>query len=176
MPAPKGNKNAAGNPGGGRETKYKPEYAQIAQKHCELGATDADLAAAFGVSGRTIDQWKITHVEFSSALKAGKTPADDRVERSLFHRAVGYTFDSEKVFQFQGEIVRAKTKEHVPPDTTACIFWLKNRRTEQWRDIQRYEHGSPGEFAALEDEALMDELRNQALELGVEVEEGATAH
>ena len=52
----------------------------------------------------------------------------------MFHKAVGYSFDSEKVFQFQGEVVRAKTREHVPPDTTAMIFWLKNRRPHDWRE------------------------------------------
>jgi hypothetical protein len=53
---------------------------------------------------------------------------------------------SEKVFQFQGQIIRAETKEHVPPDTTAGIFWLKNRRPEAWRERQQHEHtGKDGE-------------------------------
>lgn len=124
---------------GGRPTDYKPEYAEQAAKLCQLGATDADLADFFGVSGRTIYRWAAKHEEFSQSLKAGKDLADERVERSLYHKAVGYTFDSEKVFQFQGQIVRAETKEHVPPDTTAMIFWLKNRRKEQWRDRQEHE-------------------------------------
>jgi len=124
---------------GGRPTDYKPEYAEQAAKLCQLGATDADLADFFGVSDRTIYRWAAKHEEFSQSLKAGKDLADERVERSLYHKAVGYTFDSEKVFQFQGQIVRAETKEHVPPDTTAMIFWLKNRRKEQWRDRQEHE-------------------------------------
>lgn len=119
---------------GGRPTDYKPEFAEQAKKLCELGATDADLADFFSVTDRTIYRWSAKHPEFCHALKAGKETADDRVERSLFHRAVGYSYDSEKVFQFQGAVVRADTKEHVPPDTTAAIFWLKNRRRDQWRD------------------------------------------
>jgi len=124
---------------GGRPSSYKPEYAEQARKLCSLGATDADLADFFEVSDRTIYRWASAHDEFCQALKAGKDVSDDRVERSLYHKAVGYTFDSEKVFQFQGEIVRAPTKEHVPPDTTAMIFWLKNRRKDTWRDRQEHE-------------------------------------
>ena len=124
--------------GRGRPTDYRPDYAEQARKLCELGMTDDELAKFFEVTTRTIYRWQAQHDEFCQALKVGKSPADDRVERSLYHKACGYTFDSEKVFNYQGEIVRAKTVEHVPPDTTAAIFWLKNRRKDEWRD--RHEH------------------------------------
>ena len=152
MPAPKGNQFAAGNKGGGRPSAYKKEFAKIAESMCKLGAIDADLADAFDVGITTINAWKARYEEFSEALKL-KEGSDDRVERSLYQKAVGYTFDSEKVFQFQGEIVRTKTREHVPPDTTAAIFWLKNRRRAEWRDKVDHEHtGKDGEsLAALSD-------------------------
>ncbi len=118
---------------GGRPAKYKPEFAAQAEKLCVLGATNEDLADFFEVNIRTVQRWAGTYDEFCRALKT-KDTADDRVERSLYQKAVGYTFDSEKVFQHQGEIIRAKTREHIPPDTTAMIFWLKNRRPEHWRD------------------------------------------
>lgn len=117
-----------------RPTDYKPEFCQEAKTLCENGATDEELAEAFEVSVRSIYRWKANYPEFCQALKTGKEVADERVERSLYAKAVGYTFDSEKVFQFQGQIVRTPVKEHVPPDTTAAIFWLKNRRAENWRD------------------------------------------
>ena len=60
--------------------------------------------------------------------------ADDRVERSLYHRAVGYSFESEKIFHHQGEVVRVPIIEHVPPDVGAAMSWLKNRRPDKWRD------------------------------------------
>src|SRR5690606_5863992 len=122
-----------------RPSSYKPEYAGQAEKLCKLGATDVELADFFGVERTTIWRWTNQFPDFCNALKTGKDAADDRVERSLYHRAVGYTFDSEKVFQHQGEIVRAPVREHVPPDTTAIIFWLKNRRPDLWRDRREHE-------------------------------------
>lgn len=116
----------------GRPSSYKAEYAAQAEKLCLLGATDAELADFFGISERTLYRWKSQHETFSQALKAGKERADDRVERSLYQRATGFEFDSEKVFQFQGQIVRAQIRERVHPDVTACIFWLKNRRRNDW--------------------------------------------
>lgn len=130
----------------GRPSKFKPEFVDQARKLCELGATDEEVAEFFEVSARTVYRWQTEHEAFCQALKAGKVAADERVERSLYHRAVGYTFDAEKVFQFQGEVVRAPIREHVPPDTTAAIFWLKNRRPEIWRDLSRQEVTHSGEL------------------------------
>lgn len=128
----------------GRPTAYQDDYAKQAEKLCELGATDEDIADFFEVSARTIYRWKHEHEEFCQALKIGKDASDNRVERSLYHKAVGYTFDAEKIMAVsQGkdlgaEVQRIPYKEHVPPDTTAAIFWLKNRRG--WRDKQEVEH------------------------------------
>ena len=63
------------------------------------------------------------------------------VERSLYSRAVGYSFNSEKIFcNKDGEVTRVPIVEHVPPDVTAQIFWLKNRKPTEWRDVQQMEH------------------------------------
>lgn len=120
----------------GRPSGYRPEFVDQARKLCELGATERDLADFFKVSLPTLQRWRVSFPDFCASLKTGKYIADDRVEMSLYHRAIGYSFESEKIFNHQGKIVRAKTIEHVPPDTTAMIFWLKNRRTAQWRDRQ----------------------------------------
>ena len=117
-----------------RPSGYKAEFAEQAEKLCKLGATDIDLADFFKVSDRTIYRWQTQFPEFCQALKAGKEAADERVERSLYHRAVGYSFDAEKLFHYQGQVIRADVREHVAPDTTAAIFWLKNRKSAEWRD------------------------------------------
>ena len=118
----------------GQPSPYRPEFAKQAKDRCEKGADNKELAEFFDVSLTTLDRWAAKHTEFRGALKVGKEPADDRVERSLFQRAVGYSFESEKIFQYEGRAVRVKTIEHVPPDVTAQIFWLKNRRPKEWRD------------------------------------------
>lgn len=117
----------------GRPTSYDKKYVNIAQKMCELGATDADIIEALGVARSTFYKWRNEHPEFSDALKVGKAPADERVEMSLYKKAVGYTQENVKIFQFQGQEVVVPFTEIVAPDTTAAIFWLKNRRPDQWR-------------------------------------------
>lgn len=120
----------------GRPSDYKAEYAKQAERLCALGATDSDLANFFEVSTRTIYRWKSEHPKFCQALKVGKEVADERVKRSLYHRAVGYEADAVKIFMPAGatEPVYAEYREHIQPDTTAAIFWLKNRRPDEWRD------------------------------------------
>lgn len=125
----------------GRPTSYKPEYAAQAEKLCKLGATDPELADFFDVNKTTIWRWANRHEDFCTALKAGKEMADERVERSLYRRAVGYQQDAVKIFMPSGSKVPiyAPFVENIPPDTTAGIFWLKNRRPEAWRDARQHE-------------------------------------
>lgn len=144
---------------GGRPTKYLPIYAEQARKLAEFGATDLEVADFFDITSSTLYLWKNVHPEFSEALKVGKEEADDRVERSLYNKAVGYSYESEKIFQFQGEVIRAKTREHVPPSEAAMIFWLKNRRPDTWRDKVVQEHqGGFGAVGRLEIEIINPEL------------------
>lgn len=122
-----------------RPTKFKPEFVTQAAKLCTLGATDQEIADFFGVEVRTIYRWKADNDEFCQALKAGKGVADERVERSLFQKAVGYEQDEVKIFMPAGPLglngpVYAPFRAKIAPDTTAAIFWLKNRRPDLWRD------------------------------------------
>lgn len=127
---------------GGRPSKFKPEFVAKAEKLCGLGATDEDLADFFEVSIRTISNWKSEHPEFLQSLKGGKDEADDRVERSLYQRAVGYTHDATHFSSFQGTVTATPYRNHCAPDVTAQIFWLKNRRPDLWRDKQELDHKS----------------------------------
>lgn len=131
----------------GRPTDYDPDYARQAKKLCELGATDAQLADFFGVSTKTIDRWKVRYEDFCLSLKNGKDIPDDQVERSLYQKARGYVYteqvaikvksveyaDGKKVAETE-DIKVIDVERHAPPDTTAQIFWLKNRRKAEWRD------------------------------------------
>ena len=117
-----------------RPTKYKPEYCKIAAKVCKLGATDNEVADILGIGTTTLYRWRNEHPRFRESLKAGKKEADERVEMALYRRAVGYSHEAVKIFQYQGKEVVVPYKEIHQPDTTACIFWLKNRQPELWRD------------------------------------------
>jgi len=125
----------------GRPSAYKPEFDEQARKLCELGATDLELADFFGVSGRTIYRWAQRHESFCQSLKAGKEAADERVVNSLYRKAVGYEQEEVKIFMPAGaeEPVYAKYIAKHAPDTTAALFWLKNRRPDEWRDKQNHE-------------------------------------
>lgn len=125
----------------GRPSEYMPAFAKQATKLCELGATDQELADFFEVDVRTIYRWKHDHDDFCQALKAGKDVADERVERSLYQRAIGYEQDEVKIFMPGGapEPVYAPFRAKIAPDVTAAIFWLKNRRKDEWRDKQDHQ-------------------------------------
>jgi hypothetical protein len=119
----------------GTPTKYHPSYVQLAEKMSRLGATDAEIAYAIGIPPLTLCVWQATHEDFHMAFRLGRAPSDDRVERSLFQRAVGYEYEATKVFMPAGsdEPVIVKIKEHVPPDVNAAHRWLINRRRNEWR-------------------------------------------
>ena len=121
-----------------RPTKYKEEYAELAFNYCLLGATDQDLAKFFDVEEKTINNWKADHPEFLQSLKEGKYQADAKVARSLYNRACGIEV-TEEVMDKKGEGTITTTK-YYPPDPTSAIFWLKNRRSLDWRDKQEIKH------------------------------------
>lgn len=121
---------------GGRPESYHPRFAEIARAMCRLGATDFDLACEFGVRTETIWSWRCKYPEFSNSTLEGKEAFDNRIERSLAQRAAGYSYHTEKVFNYEGQIIRAEIVEHVPPDVSAIRLWLMNRRPEVWRDKQ----------------------------------------
>lgn len=141
----------------GRPTDYKEDYPAKAFKLCLLGATDEQLADFFDVCVSTVNAWKKEHPEFLASIKEGKADADANVANSLYKRALGYSHDAVKI------VANATTKEehivpyieHYPPDTTACIFWLKNRQKVNWRDKTEQEHSGSVTVAATPlDEAI----------------------
>ena len=119
-----------------RPSSFKSEYVKQAEKLCRLGATDIELADFFGVDARTLYRWKNENAAFCQALKLAKQEADNRVERSLYERATGYERDEIDIRVVGGDIVQTTIRKFYPPDTTAAIFWLKNRNPAEWRDKQ----------------------------------------
>lgn len=145
----------------GRPSPYRASYAQLAGKLALLGATDADLAKHFNVSINVIDSWKKAQPKFMGALNVGRDEADAKVADALWHRALGYSHKDTYITQYQGRIITKEIIKHYPPDPASCIFWLKNRQFEKWRD--RIEYVPPaGDAAKLlrEQLAKMDEATN----------------
>lgn len=142
--------------------KVPPENtSDTVNKLCAMGHTDFEIAAFFGVNTKTLTNWKQRYPEVAQAFKSGKDVADERVERSLYSRATGYSFDAIKIFNDKGSVTKVPYVEHAPPDTVACIFWLKNRRAEMWRD--RREVVATGDGKNLND-LTNDELDRQVVE------------
>jgi len=127
----------------GRPTKHKVEYNEQAYNYCLLGATDQDLADFFNVEEKTINNWKKDHPKFLQSLKGGKEDADAIVAKSLFKRATGYKAEPEvkEETDADGKLKSTTTTiKTVGPDTTAAIFWLKNRKSNVWRDKHEIDH------------------------------------
>lgn len=122
-----------------RPEKWKDEYVRIAEHACKLGATDIELADMLGISVRTLNYWKADRPELAQAMVVAKEVADDRVERSLFARANGYEHDEVDIRVVANAIVQTPIRKYYPPDTTAAIFWLKNRKPKEWRETKAVE-------------------------------------
>ena len=109
------------------------------------GLTEEQIAHNMGIGLTTLKCWKDKFPSILTAIKKGKAPVDIEVENALLKRAMGYNYDEViKELIPTGRIgddgkpiykqhVKTITK-HMPPDTTAQIFWLKNRRPGRWRD------------------------------------------
>jgi hypothetical protein len=94
----------------GRPTEYREEYAECLDTLIAKGATDAQIADLLKVHVSTLYVWRKKHPEFDEALKSAKEQADQRVVQALFDKAT------------------------TGADTTAQIFWLKNRQSAEWRE------------------------------------------
>lgn len=136
----------------GRPTTYRTQFCKPARALCTRGATDADLAEYFGVSTTTIWDWKKKHREFANATRAGKQMADSDIERALFERAKGYSHPDTDIRALDGQIVQTPITKHYPPETNACVFWLKNRKPKEWREHQDISLSNP------DGSNLMDQL------------------
>ena len=113
------------------------------------GLTEEQIAKNMGVSRSTLSDYKVKYPDILRAIKNSKEVADREVENALFNKATGYTVKLKKPMKVRhveyDEVSGRKVAEyerieyieeevHVPADTTAQIFWLKNRKPNEWRD------------------------------------------
>lgn len=122
----------------------------LVQGWAKDGLTDEQIAKNLGIAVDTFYRYKNKYSEFSEVLKKGKEVSDYEVESALFKKAIGYNTKVKKAFKVKNveydnygkkvkeyeEIVLAEEEIHIPADTTAQIFWLKNRKPSKWKDKQ----------------------------------------
>lgn len=120
-----------------------PEGLLLIEAWARDGLTDEQIAHNMAVAYSTLRLWRDKFSALSAALKKGKEVVDIQVENALLKRALGYQYKEVKTEEYQGKDGPVKnvttTIKEVVPDTTAQIFWLKNRKPETWRDKQNVE-------------------------------------
>jgi len=117
----------------GRPSKFSELLAEKIINLYSSGSIDREVAAAVGISEKTLNNWKLRYPDFLQSIRSAKGEVDAAVEASLFARATGYSCIETKVFMYEGMIVTKDVIKRYPPDTTAAIFWLCNRDSERWR-------------------------------------------
>lgn len=139
------------------------------------GLTDEQIAANMGIGYSTLQTWKSKYQDIQDTLKKGKAVVDIQVENALLKRALGYSYKEvtrEKIFNPEtGQYELMPTKEvtkEVVPDTTAQIFWLKNRRPDMWRDKKDVSvEGSLNTASSLTDDELDEKIAKLKAKLGI---------
>lgn len=108
------------------------------------GLTNEDISHNIGCNPDTLYRWIKKYPDIYEALKAGKEVADRKVENAMYKSALGYEYEEVKTYIEEVDGVKKRRKEvttkYLPPNTTAQIFWLKNRKPSEWRDKQNIEH------------------------------------
>ena len=119
-----------------------PEKLLLLEDWARQGLFDAQIAKNMGISEATLYRYKANHPEIKEALRKGKEVVDIEVENAMLKRAIGYTITiNEQKVDKDGYVHDLKRDVHIPGDVTAQIFWLKNRRRQQWRDKVEVEKG-----------------------------------
>ncbi len=120
-----------------------PEGLLLLEAWARNGLTDEQIAHNMGISKATLYNYKRDHLDILETLKKGKEVVDIQVENALLKRALGYEYKEVKTEEYQGKDGPVKnvttTIKEALPDTTAQIFWLKNRKPDAWRDKQNVE-------------------------------------
>ena len=127
-----------------------PEGLILLEGWARDGLTDEQIAHNMGISTKTLYNWKNKLLPILQAIKKGKEVVDYEVENALLKRAIGYEYTETKTRTSRNGIEITTTNKHVPPDTGAAAFWLKNRRPDRWRDRPE-EHQSDERVQIIDD-------------------------
>jgi predicted transcriptional regulator len=148
---------------GGRPTGYDPKtHPQLAAILASRGATVAEFADAVGMTDRTVRNWFRNYPEFADAFKFAASAFDERVERSLAERALGYEFDSEEIKVIDGKVVRVPVRRRFPPDVGAATLYLTNRMPHKYKRMVEVQNTG----AKIEDtEIIVEEIQAKILRL-----------
>ena len=128
------------------------------------GLTDEQIAKNMGIVTSTLYEWKKKFPEITEALKKGKEVIDRQVENALLKRALGYEYEEVKQIIEKDEMGKdrkriEKTVKKVIPDTTAQIFWLKNRKPHEWRDKRDIEHSGSINSGLNKLDSILEQLK-----------------
>ena len=145
--------------------KYKWDMVKnkltLVENWAKDGIIDKDIATKLGISEDTFYEYKKKYPEFSEALKKGKEVVDYEVENALLKRALGYEYEEETYETVYDnnldryvEKLTKRVKKQVAPDTTAQIFWLKNRKPKEWREKQEIENNVNGSISITMDKKV----------------------
>lgn len=147
----------------------EPDKLLIIEGWARDGLTDEQIAKNMGINVKTLYVWKNTHDPIRNALKKGKEVVDREVENALLKRALGYEYTEVKIEEEFGEVTKKTTTvKQVVPDTTAQIFWLKNRKPSEWRDKQNIEISKPIDESAKEMEEYFEQQKAKDSKSSVE--------
>lgn len=105
------------------------------------GLSNEQIAHNIGITFQTLYKWQDKYSELREALKKGKEVVDREVENALLKRAIGYEYDevtrepvTDKDTGITEMRVTKRVTKQIVPDVTAQIFWLKNRKPNEFRD------------------------------------------
>lgn len=155
---------------GGRSSKYhthvEPKLLLI-EAWARDGLTIDQIAEKLGIASSTFFVYKDKYLELSESLKKGQEVVDVEVENALLKKALGIVktinkpIKLKKVLYSNGKriseeeyIEYAEEEVYIPPDTTAQIFWLKNRRPETWRDKKDIDANVGGGISVVFDKGM----------------------
>lgn len=158
----------------GQRTKYEywitEEGLNLLAGWARDGLIDEEIAKKIGIARQTLVKWKSLYKAIGDTLKNGKEIVDNQVEQALLKRALGMKVTVRKALRLKdGEwherVEYVDEEQYYPPDTTAQIFWLKNRRPSRWRnndkEIDKGDNNDPVESSI--HSSTLEALKNRVV-------------